>query len=295
MKKSNGGKMGTESNGNGGAEFYVFAASDRCAVPLLDHVIYKVAGERTARGLCELFEKRPTSAPAGTSFCHRPALSFRVEDQIVMDEVLDCLDGYGHPNPDAYAARPSAEVLWRGQCAARARKWDRRLREKIRADQAQRLQAILVQLAAAAPPTTECRELSDEERVEAALRLLLTATKAQASSATKPAGRDGCAKIGRLEYRPDFGEVWVDGQRFDLTSRIPARRCLQFLVAKEAFDERRAREFAEIHAFVVEELGSMANEPRIHHYFNDARRKLTRLRSELIKPVARTGRYYLAV
>ena len=87
----------------------------------------------------------------------------------------------------------------------------------------------------------------------------------------------------------------MDGQRFDLTSRVPARRCLQYLVENQAFDEATAREFTEIHTFVTEQLGSMANEPRIHHYFNDSKRKLTRLRSELIKPVARTGRYYLAV
>jgi hypothetical protein len=295
MTKLNGGKLAGDGKENGDAEFYVFALPAGCDEPLPERVIHRATGEKMAAGLCALFEKRPSSAPPGTRFCYRPALLFSAEDQIVVEEVLDCLEGYGHPNPDVYAAKPSAEVLWRGQCAARARKWDRRMREKIRAGQAQRLQAMVVQLAEAAMPTSEGRELSDEERVAAALRLVMSATKAQGTEVGQPTDRDGRIKLGRLEYRPGFDEVWVDGQRFDLTTRIPARRCLQFLVEKEAFDVRRAREFAEIHAFVVEELGSMANEPRIHHYFNDAKRKLTRLRSELIKPVARTGRYYLAV
>lgn len=309
MTKLNEGKLESGLNGCGDAEFYIFAVPEETAVPLLEHVIHKAANERTARGLCVLFTKRP-SALAGIHFRHLPVLSFGAEEQMIIDEVIERLDGYSQPNSDAHAAEPSAEVLWRAQCAASARKWDRRLREKLQADRAQRLEAGLKNLLVITEPGFAAGGMSAEERLEAVQHTLRTLVQVQndlpvtgrsgwSGASPEPAAIASATteriKIGRLEYRPDFCEVWVDGQRFDLTTRVPARRCLQFLVEKEAFTEETAREFSEIHAFVAEPLGSMANEPRIHHYFNDAKRKLTRLRSDLIKPVARTGRYFLAV
>lgn len=303
MTKANNGRMEAGLNGNSDAEYYVFAVPAGCAAPWLDHVIYKVIGERTARGLCALFEKRTTSAPAGTSFCPRPALSFSVEEQIVMDEVLDCLDGYGHPDPMVYAVRPSDEVLWRAQCAASARKWDRRLREKLQA-QSVWLGAMVEDARAAG------RAFGEEERVSEALQVLMTFAEARSKAsacAAKPAqpaadasAADGRLRVGRLSYLPGFNQVWLGDELFDLSHRPKARACVRYLVENRAFDADHARHLeTEIDPYVraqcqLPKLGAYS-ELRMHHYFNPSTSDVARLGRELIQPAGRNGRYFLKV
>ena len=303
MTKVKNGKVEGGLNGGGDAEFYVFAVPDGNAAPLLEHVIYKAANEQTARGLCVLFEKRPTSAPGGTSFRHLSALTFGAEDQIVMDEVLDCLDGYGHPDPTVYAVRPSVEVLWRAQCAARARKWDRRLREKLQA-QGLWLGAMVEDARAAG------RAFGEEEKVNDALQVLMTFAEARSkasSRAAKPAqpaadasAADGRLRIGRLSYLPGFNQVWLGEELFDLSHRPKARACVRYLVENRAYDAAHARHLeTEIDPYVraqcqLPKLGAYS-ELRMHHYFNPSTSDVARLGRELIQPAGRNGRYFLKV
>jgi len=305
MTMTSNGSMEGGLNGNGDAEFYIFAAPDENGAPVLDHVIYRVTGEQIANGLCNLLRKTQGQTPGGLCFRHVPAMAFSTEDQIIIDEVLDTLDRFSHPDPCVYAVKPSAELMQRAQYVARARTWERRLRDKMKAPEAPSLVTLAKEMVGAAMARGSGNPV-DWPRVMGALQVLQAWAESQAGAAWQsaagavaPAGGEpngeGRIREGRLEYRPDFCEVWVDGQRFDLTTRMPARRCLQFLVEKQAFDEASARDFAEIHAYVTEGFGSVANEPKIHDYFNEAKGKLPRLRRELIKAVARSRRYYLEV
>jgi hypothetical protein len=102
---------------------------------------------------------------------------------------------------------------------------------------------------------------------------------------------------GRLEYRPGFEDVWVDGEHYGLRARKRARLCLEYLVAQQAFDAASARHLTEeIDPHVCREGGfPRSADLRIHHYFNDHRGKLTKLRQGLVRQAGRNGRFYLAV
>jgi len=103
--------------------------------------------------------------------------------------------------------------------------------------------------------------------------------------------------IGRFQYGAGFMDVWLGGEHFDLRGRAKARFCLQYLVAKKAFDPDSARHLEnEIDPFVRKKCGlPPPSEIRIQHYFNDGSGKLSRLRSDLVKAAGRNGRFYLQV
>ena len=104
--------------------------------------------------------------------------------------------------------------------------------------------------------------------------------------------------IGRLEYREGFRDVWVDDVHYQLRGHIPARLCLEYLVAMQAFSERTARHFLEeIEPYVREKGGNCGrgkfSEIKLKQYFNDRQGHLPKLRNELIVPVVGAGKYYL--
>ena len=107
----------------------------------------------------------------------------------------------------------------------------------------------------------------------------------------------GLGSRGRLQYRPGFDEVWLDGNRYDLRKRTKARLCLQFLVEQEAFDAASARHLVDEIDPYVRTHGNFprAAEIQIKHYFNDRTGMLSKLRRELVRSAGRDGRYFLKV
>ncbi len=103
--------------------------------------------------------------------------------------------------------------------------------------------------------------------------------------------------VGRLQYGAGFKDVWLGGEHYDLRGRAKARFCIQYLVAKYAFDAASARHLEnEIDPFVQKKCQlPPPSEIRIQHYFNDRSGKLSRLRSDLVKAAGRNGRFYLQV
>jgi hypothetical protein len=101
-------------------------------------------------------------------------------------------------------------------------------------------------------------------------------------------------QVGRLEYSPDFNEVWFGGKFYDLSARARARHCIQYLVEHSALDARSARHLErEIDPYVCERCQlPRSADIRIQHYFNgDA--KLRQLRRDLVRAAGRNGRFYL--
>jgi hypothetical protein len=101
--------------------------------------------------------------------------------------------------------------------------------------------------------------------------------------------------IGRFQYGAGFKDVWLGGEHYDLRGRARARFCIQYLVAKQAFDADSARHLdTEIDPFVRKKCQlPPPSEIRIQHYFNDRSGKLSRLRRDLVKAAGRNGRFYL--
>lgn len=117
-----------------------------------------------------------------------------------------------------------------------------------------------------------------------------------------PAANQVLRAIGRFQYRPGFKDVWLGGEHYDLRGRAKARFCIQFLEAKQAFNEGSARHLeTEIDPFIRKKCHlpplpeSAQSNLRIQHYFNDPSRKLSQLRRDLIKAAGRNGRFYLQV
>jgi hypothetical protein len=103
-------------------------------------------------------------------------------------------------------------------------------------------------------------------------------------------------KLGKLRYLPDFNDVWLDDEHYDLRSRQKARLCLQYLVENQAFDADSARHFTKEIDPYVRTHGNYPRsaDPKIDHYFNDSDGKLPALRRALIqKSGRRDGRYFL--
>ncbi|MGD0745389.1 MAG: hypothetical protein ABSA45_09560 [Verrucomicrobiota bacterium] len=104
-------------------------------------------------------------------------------------------------------------------------------------------------------------------------------------------------KHGRFRFENGFLDVWLGGEHYDLRGRAKARFCIQYLIAKQAFDTDSARHLEnEIDPFVRKKCQlPPPSEIRIQHYFNDRSGKLSRLRSDLVKAAGRNGRFYLQV
>jgi hypothetical protein len=113
---------------------------------------------------------------------------------------------------------------------------------------------------------------------------------------TPPADKE-LRTIGRFQYGAGFKDVWLGGEHYDLRGRAKARFCIQYLVAKQAFDADSARHLdTEIDPFVRKKCQlPPPSEIRIQHYFNDRSGKLSRLRRDLVKAAGRNGRFYLQV
>ena len=113
--------------------------------------------------------------------------------------------------------------------------------------------------------------------------------------------RDGIRKLGRLQYRDGFNEVWLDGELFDLSTRAKARLCIEFLVAKKALDKKSACHFMDDIDPYVRRHGRFEalppnSEPKLRQYFFPSKSKFAKLGERLIVSAGRgTGRYYLNV
>ncbi|MGZ4963043.1 MAG: hypothetical protein ACXWDN_05930 [Limisphaerales bacterium] len=113
---------------------------------------------------------------------------------------------------------------------------------------------------------------------------------------TKPVG-GAKSRHGQLEQENDFNDIVFRGERYDLRKRSKARFCIKLLVTKQAFNPATAVHFdREINPYVVK-MTSLPNLPnvKIHHYFTDARGKLSKLRKELVKAAGKNGKFYLHV
>ena len=113
--------------------------------------------------------------------------------------------------------------------------------------------------------------------------------------------RDGMQKLGRLQYREGFNEVWLDGELFDLSKRAKARLCIEFLVTKKSVDKKSACHFTDdIDPYVRRhgrlEALSPNSEPKLRQYFFPSKSKFAKLGERLIVSAGRgSGRYYLNV
>ena len=101
--------------------------------------------------------------------------------------------------------------------------------------------------------------------------------------------------IGRLEYRDGFKDVWVDDVAFDLRPHTKARLCLEYLVAKLAFDANSARHFRDEIDPHVREKGDFIQlkEIKIQDYFREPTGHLIKLCQALIRSAGNNGKYYL--
>jgi hypothetical protein len=109
-----------------------------------------------------------------------------------------------------------------------------------------------------------------------------------------PGSRQDIIKLGRIDYRIGFDDVWVDGEHFDLRKRRKAKACLQYLIENKAFTATSARHLdTEIDPFVREQSGGLpkAADIRIHHYFTAEKNRLEKLRSLICR--AGNGRFFL--
>ena len=120
--------------------------------------------------------------------------------------------------------------------------------------------------------------------------------------AKKPVENKDLRTIGRFQYRTGFKDVWLGGEHYDLRGRPKARLCIQYLVAKRAFNANSARHLErEIDPFVRKKCQlpplpeSAQSNLRIQHFFTDPSQKLSRLRRELVRAAGRNGRFYLQV
>jgi hypothetical protein len=126
-------------------------------------------------------------------------------------------------------------------------------------------------------------------------------TKNIAGSPTTGAETVGMLQKGRLRFTPGFNDVWLGGEHYDLRKRRKARFCIEYLFEQGAFNEMTARHLEkEIDPYVRKKAGGLPppNDIRIHHYFvdrRDSRRRLEKLRKELIQAAGRNGRFYLTV
>lgn len=129
------------------------------------------------------------------------------------------------------------------------------------------------------------------------------ATAIGSGEQTEPEGesKGGIHKIGRLEYRAGFEQVWLDGELYELSKRDKARLCIEFLVAKKSFDKKSACHFAdEIDPYVRRHARLVAlpssSEPKLRQYFFPSKSIFAKLGERLVKSAGRgSGRYYLNV
>jgi hypothetical protein len=124
-------------------------------------------------------------------------------------------------------------------------------------------------------------------------------TAGKSAKETKSAARLASGSHGRLQWANDFKEIRLGGVLYHLLTRKKARYCIQYLVQKEAFDEKSARHLErEIDPFVRKHSkmdplpDSSRDNLRIQHYFTGTGKNLHQLCAELIKS-AGNGRFYL--
>ena len=133
------------------------------------------------------------------------------------------------------------------------------------------------------------------ERFAAVEQLLAACTEA-----ALPAGgaRESIIKIGRLEYREGFKDVWLDDVAFDLRSYPQARWCLELLVRKRAYAANSALHLRnEIDPYVREHSGVGARGKfsaiKIQDYFREPSGHLMKLCQGLIRSAGNNGKYFL--
>lgn len=145
--------------------------------------------------------------------------------------------------------------------------------------------------APAAAPEKWVRQLAVLRAENRQLRQALKG-RAQAAAFLKMKSR------GRFHYRPDFSQVAVGEDIFDLRKRPLARWCLHYLYRRKAFGARSALHFADDIDPHVRELSGRAprgirSVAKIDNYFNDPQKRLPKLRKLLIHYDEVSGKYYL--
>ena len=103
---------------------------------------------------------------------------------------------------------------------------------------------------------------------------------------------------GRLHFRPDFGQLLVGDEYFDLRKRALARWCIRYMFRKKAFSARSALDFADdidpaVRKLAKREARGIHSVAKIDNFFNDAKHILPKLRQLLIRYDPDSGKYFL--
>ena len=133
--------------------------------------------------------------------------------------------------------------------------------------------------------------------IESQTPMTMPAVEQEAAAEPKSATEENILTIGRFRYRDGFGDIWIGDTHYDLRDRKKICLCIEYLVAKKAFDAASARHFVdEIDPYVRKKGDYLQSaEIKIDHYFNDQTGRLPKLRKDLIAAAGRNGRYFLKV
>lgn len=104
--------------------FYLFARRGTADGRGTEDVFYKTGGEGVAEILCGMFKKEYGEAARGTEFRFAAVDSKSTQDQVLLDESLECLEMYDDPDPGIYEPEPSRETMVLAQYKVRARVWE---------------------------------------------------------------------------------------------------------------------------------------------------------------------------
>jgi hypothetical protein len=109
--------------------FYLYTAHDGACEPTPSTAFYDVEDESVAKGLCRLFDRE--YGGDRFAFQYKASNSVSQDDQVLLDEALDCLRLYDDPDPGLYDPPPTKQMLELAQYALRARRWEQLLKERI--------------------------------------------------------------------------------------------------------------------------------------------------------------------
>lgn len=102
--------------------------------------------------------------------------------------------------------------------------------------------------------------------------------------------------LGRLQWSEGYNKVILGTEEYNLSTRPPARRCIEFLVTCKATSIQLAQHIKDIDLFVKPGGRYKDSRPiKIQHYFNDNKGKLPKLCEQLIASVPGEKRYFLKV
>jgi TIR domain len=108
--------------------FYIFASPTKTLEDSPSTVFCKVDGEPLAQTLCSLFTSAHADSNGIPTFHCKAGNLVSVEEQLLLNEAIDCLAIYDHPDPGVYDPSPSQHTLFLAQCATRARNFEELVR-----------------------------------------------------------------------------------------------------------------------------------------------------------------------